>query len=404
MHRAVAAAASTGLGVAAVLGARREHCLSRNNASLPERLKQSADANRLFGYANETPVLIRTIQNGTLKVKITDFGATITSVQVPDQSGETGEVTLGFDKLAPYTDGTSPYFGCVAGRVANRTAKATFHLDGSQYKLSANNGQNHLHGGQVGFDKQLWCCEEQTATSVTLALLSRDGDQGYPGSILARVTYSLPSDCQLKMEFSATSDAPTLCNLTNHTYWNLSDGGRRKSVLEHEVELAADHYTPVDAESIPTGEIKCVSGAMDLTRRTKIGAKIGDADNGNGYDHNYVIRSGGGGASESQQEGGVTSSLRAAARVYDPHSGRFMIIHTDQPGIQFYTGNYLNGLSGRDGGLYKKHSGFCMECQNFPDSANVGHFPSIILRPGQKYSHTTVHTFGVSRTAPTGAF
>jgi aldose 1-epimerase len=245
-----------------------------------------------------------------------------------------------------------------------------------------------------GFDKQLWVCEAQTETSVTLTLVSADGDEGYPGRLLARVTYSLPSESQLKIEYTASADRPTLVNLTNHTYWNLFDGGRRAGVLEHEVEVAADFYTPVDAESIPTGEVRHVSGAMDLRERVAIGAGVRAADNGNGYDHNYVVRSAAKG----------DDGLRPAARVWEPRSGRWMSVRTDQPGVQFYTGNYLGGIRGRDGALFKKHAGFCLETQGFPNSANTAHFPSLVLRPGQEYSHTTIHEFGASKAPPTGPF
>jgi len=321
-----------------------------------------------------------------------DWGATITSVVVPDKHGVPGEVTLGFDDVVPYTDGRSPYFGCVAGRVANRTAQATFSVEGKEYSLAANNGANHLHGGNVGFDKQHWFCEAQSETSVTLALLSPDGDEGYPGQLLARVTYSLPSPTQLRIEYSAATDKPTPVNLTNHTYWNLRDGGRR-NVLQHQVELSADLYTPVDEGSIPTGEVRAAAGAMALSKSRPIGEGLAEADNGMGYDHNYVLRSPLG-----------DDGLRPCARVFEPDSGRWMAVRTDQPGVQFYTGNYLDGLEGRGGVLYARHHGFCLETQNFPDSANQSHFPSILLRPGQRYTHMTVHEFGASSLPPRGPY
>lgn len=292
----------------------------------------------------------------------------------------------------PAPTGTSPYFGCVVGRYANRIARGQFALDGKSYTLAANDGLNHLHGGERGLDKRHWICQAQTDTSVTLAVRSDDGDQGYPGMLLAKVTYSLPTPTTLKIEYEALCDAPTHVNLTNHTYWNLRDGGLR-SIADHRIQLAAALYTPVDASSIPTGEIKTVSGAMDLTKLVPIGAGLKGADNGRGYDHNYVLTS----------PAHPTDGLRPCARVWEPHSGRWMTVRTDQPGVQFYTGNFLTGqLPGRDGAKYHRHTGFCLETQHFPDSPNQPHFPSTVLRRGQVYKHVTVHEFGASAVPPTG--
>jgi aldose 1-epimerase len=329
------------------------------------------------------------LSNGALTIRVITLGATITSVQTPDLNGEAGEIALGYDDAKPYSDGTSPYFGCVAGRVANRIAKGTFVLDGSSYKLATNNGPNHLHGGDIGFDKRLWRMVEGTSTSLTLEYASPDGEEGYPGKLVARVTYSLPDAKTLQMEYTATCDAPTLCNLTNHTYWNLKDGGA-SPVLDHTIELDADFYTPVDDTSIPIGDVRPVSGAMDLRKRMPIGQGIREADNGMGYDHNYCLS----GALRAD-------GLRAVARVHEPSTGRWMAVHTDQPGVQFYTGNYLDGTQGRDGSVtYGKHHGFCLETQTFPDAANRPHFPPALLRPGQTYAHKTVHTFGASAAPP----
>ncbi len=346
-----------------------------------------------FGITNGRPIFQREISNGPLTVKVIDFGATITSILAPDCDGKPGEITLGYDELAPYTDGSSPYFGCVAGRVANRIEKGSFSLDGTTYSLATNNNGNHLHGGNVGFDKQIWFCEEQGEYHITLALCSPAGSEGYPGTVVARVTYSLPSETQLKIEYSATCDAPTPLNLTNHTYYNLADGGAT-DVLKHEIEMAADYYTPVDDTSIPTGEVRALSGApaMDLRQRGPFSRAIREADQGKGYDHNYVLRA------PSAADG-----LRPVARVWEPSSGRWMAVRTDQPGVQLYTGNYLDH-AGRGGTFYGKHHGFCLETQRFPDSVNKPHFPSAILRPGEVYTHTTVHEFGASSTAPKGAF
>jgi len=337
-----------------------------------------------------------TLSNGSITAKVLNWGATLSSVQVPDKKGNIGEVCLGYDEAAPYLDWkTNPYFGCVAGRVANRICKGNFSVDGKSYSLATNNGPNALHGGNVGFDKCIWKCEEYTTTSVTLMLTSPDGDEGYPGSVCARITYSLPDEKSLRMEYSATTDAPTPLNLTNHGYWNLADGGQ-SPVLEHQLEIAADFYTPVDDTSIPTGEIRSVaaSSAMDLRKPERIGRGIRYADNGIGYDHNYVLR----GSFDAD-------GLQPVARVYEPSSGRWMAVRSDQPGVQFYTGNYLTGHPGRGGkGAYAKNHGFCLETQAFPDAINRAHFNPLVLRPGQTYRHITVHEFGTSTSLPQGPY
>ncbi|CAE7238962.1 GALM [Symbiodinium natans] len=346
-----------------------------------------------FGSSDGKPIMAYTLSNGTMTVRVLDLGATISSVQVPDSTGKIKEVCLGYDEVAPYLDWTTnPYFGAVAGRCANRIAKGKFTLDGQDYQLATNNGPNHLHGGDRGFDKTIWTCDASDATSITLSLLSPDGDEGYPGNLRARVTYSLPTSSSLKLEYEATTDAPTLCNLTNHAYFNLADGGNGvQDVCNHEIQVFADFYTPVDETSIPTGEVRSVSGAMDLRQKTRIGTQIRRADNGIGYDHNYVL----GPPNES--------GLRPAARAWEPSSGRWISMKTNQPGVQFYTGNYLNGFAGRAGkGAYHKHHGFCLEAQQYPDAANRPHFPSVVLRPGEVYRQTTVYEFGCSSSFPQG--
>jgi aldose 1-epimerase len=250
-----------------------------------------------------------------------------------------------------------------------------------------------LHGGTVGFDKRLWYVEAASKTSLTLKLESHDGEEGYPGALVAKVTYSLPDSATLKMQYQASSDHLTPCNLTNHTYWNLKDGGATP-IVDHMFEMPADFYTPVDDTSIPTGEIKAVSGAMDLRLFQSIKDHgIGNADQGMGYDHNWCL-----------QTASDVDGLRRVARVYEPRTGRWMAVRTDQPGVQFYTGNYLDGIVGRGGTKYDKHHGFCLETQHFPDSVNRSHFPTILLKKGQAYTHTTVHNFGCSTTPPTGAW
>ena len=350
-----------------------------------------------FGVVDGEEISLYTIKNddepGGIEVTVCELGAVVTSVRAPDANGNMGEVTLGFDEVAPYRDGTSPYFGCVAGRCANRIANGKFILDQKPYTLATNNGPNHLHGGELGFDKRVWSICSRGGKIVRFQLASADGDQGYPGNLNATVTYSLPTPNQLRIEYSAITDAPTLCNLTNHTYWNLKDGGKSR-IHEHEIEMNCAFYTPVDSTSIPTGEIRQVRGtAMDLQKRVNIGpGGLAAADNGMGYDHNYCV---------SAPTG--TDGLRPVARVWEPTTGRWMSVRSDQPGVQFYTGNYLDGLAGRGVGTsYGQHHGFCLETQTFPDAVNRPHFPSPVLRPGEKYSHVTVHTFGASASAPTG--
>jgi len=353
-----------------------------------------------FGSHTGKPITAYTLNNGSITVRILDLGATLSSVQVPDAKGTIKEACLGYDDAAAYLDWTTnPYFGAVVGRCANRIAKGTFMLDGKTYELVTNNGPNHLHGGNKGFDKHIWTCDASDATSITLSLLSPDGDEGYPGNVRVRVTYSLPTSNSIKIEYEATTDAPTPVNLTNHAYWNLADGGAGvQDVCNHEIQIYADFYTPVDETSIPTGEIRTVSGvnasgAMDLRQKKKIGAQIRRADNGLGYDHNYVLR----GSPDA-------SGLRTAATVWEPSSGRWMCMKTDQPGVQFYTGNYLNGFAGRGGkGAYHKHHGFCLEAQKFPDAVNRPHFLPWTLRPGEVYRQTTIYEFGCSDSFPQGS-
>lgn len=377
-----------GLSACAVSAMGASAALASYLEGKPSALSQGESPTAVsFGRTMDgTQIMLRTIEHGSLRVKVMDFGATVTSVLTPDRKGTMGEITLGFDDAAPYVNGKSPYFGCVPGRVANRIAKGKFALLGKEYSLATNNGPNHLHGGDVGYDKKLWTCEEHTPTSVTFALFSPDGEEGYPANLLARVTYSLPSDTQLKMEYTAVADGLTPVNLTNHTYWNLADGGKTPCT-DHTITLEADLYTPVDDTSIPTGEIRHVeagSGAMDLRAPTRVGEKLAAADQGMGYDHNYVLRA------------PTADGMREVATVADPASGRTMRVRTDQPGVQFYTGNYLDGFAGRHGVTYGKHHGFCLETQHFPDSVNQPHFPSMLLKPGERYTHVTTHDFGTA--------
>jgi aldose 1-epimerase len=334
-----------------------------------------------------------------MKAKIITYGGIITELDAPDRDGKMGDVVLGFDNLQSYLAG-SPYFGALIGRVANRVAKGRFTLDGREYKLFVNNGPNALHGGEKGFDKVVWRAKPAPSQpspdhgggqgggpALELTYLSPSGEEGYPGNLTVHVTYTLTNENALRIDYSATTDKATPINLTNHSYFNLGGPGSG-SVLGEEVMIAADKYTPVDATMIPTGEIKPVKGTpLDFTKPTKIGARIDElkpdeaAANPGGYDFNYVLR---GGAKEPA----------LAARVHDPKSGRTMEVYTTEPGLQFYTGNFLDGkLKGKNNVAYKQHQAFCMEADHFPDSVNHPDFPSTILEPGKTYTQTTIYKF-----------
>jgi aldose 1-epimerase len=314
--------------------------------------------------------------------KIITYGAIVTELQVPDRNGKLGDIVLGFDNLSQYLE-KHPYFGAAIGRVANRIAQGKFTLDGKSYTLALNDGPNHLHGGLKGFDKVVWKAEPvkaENGVAVKFSYTSPDGEEGYPGNLSVTVTYTLTDNNELKIDYTATTDKATPVNLTNHSYFNLAGAG---DILGHELMLAADQFTPVDETLIPTGEIKAVKGTpMDFTKSMAIGSRMDQLTNKpRGYDHNYVLNSGG-------------KKLALAARVYEPKTGRVMEIQTTEPGIQFYSGNFLDGtLKGKGGAIYKQYAAFCLETDHFPDSANRASFPSVILRPGQTYTQTTLHTF-----------
>jgi aldose 1-epimerase len=320
-------------------------------------------------------------RNG-LVAKIITYGALLTEMHVPDRNGKIGDITLGFDNLQQYLDG-HPYFGATIGRYANRIAKGKFTLDGQSYTLATNNYPNHLHGGLKGFDKVVWKAEILSASNgqaVKFTYVSKDGEEGYPGTLTATVVYTLTDNNELRLDYQATTDKATVVNLTNHAYWNLAGEG---DILGHILMLNADHFTPVDDTLIPTGEIAPVKGSvMDFTKPMPIGSRIKQLTNQpQGYDHNYVLNSGGG-------------KLALAARVEEPKTGRVLEISTTEPGIQFYSGNFLDGtLKGKRGVVYNYQHGFCLECDHFPDSPNQPKFPSVVLRPGQTYTQTTIHKF-----------
>jgi aldose 1-epimerase len=324
-----------------------------------------------------------TLRNASgMTVKVTDYGLIITEILVPDRNGKIGDVVLGFDNLDQYLKG-HPFFGAIAGRYANRIAKAKFSLDGKEYTLAANNGKNHLHGGKVGFDKKLWSSEELLSipdrAGVAFRYTSKDMEEGYPGNLSLVVRYILTDDNELIIDYSATTDKKTVINVTNHSYFNLAGSG---DVKDHEIQIEADQFTPVDAELIPTGEIKSVKGTpLDFTSPHKIGERMEQTGLG-GYDHNFVLR------------GGVTEKPRLAARVSEPKTGRVLEVNTTEPGIQLYTGINLNGsLTGVGGVNYPKSAGLCLETQHYPDSPNNPSFPSVVLEPGKKFHSMTSFKF-----------
>lgn len=318
-----------------------------------------------------------------MKVKVITYGAIITSIEVPDRDGKLANVILFRDSLDDYLAG-HPYFGCVVGRYANRIAKGKFTLDGQEYTLATNDGDNHLHGGEKGFDKYVWKAQPIKAegvVGVTLMHVSPDGDEGYPGELTATVAYTLTDENELQMAYTATTTKPTIVNLTNHAYWNLAGAGSG-TILEHLMMINADRYLPVDEGLIPTGEIKPVEDTpMDFRQPKPIGRDIEKVEGG--YDHCYVLNR------QPDEE------MSLAARVAEPESGRVMEIYTTQPGIQFYTGNFLDGKVSGGGVAYQKHAGFCLETQHFPDSPNQPDFPSTVLKPGETYEQVTIYRFGV---------
>jgi aldose 1-epimerase len=317
-----------------------------------------------------------------MRAVLIEYGATLVSLDVPDRMGIAGDVVLGFNSLEEYRE-KSPYFGAICGRVANRIARGQFELDGRKYSLAINNEPNSLHGGEVGFDKVVWRGtprETPEGQAVVFTYLSKDGEEGYPGNLLSTVTYTLTKDNSLVVDYSAVSDAPTPVNLTHHSYFNLAGEGSG-DILDHELFINAERYTPGDDTLIPAGQLApVVNTPLDFTSPMKIGARIKKVEGG--YDHNFVI---------SRFD---DTSMTLAARVYEPKSGRVMEIHTTEPGLQFYSGNFLDGtITGKSGKPYKKHNAFCLETQHYPDSINKPEWPSIVLRPGDTYRHTIVHRF-----------
>jgi aldose 1-epimerase len=337
--------------------------------------------------AGESVELFTFTRAGAPTVAITNLGGHIVSILAPDRAGRVADVTLGHKDFAGYL-GDTGYFGSLVGRYANRIAKGRFTLDGKTYTLAINNGPNSLHGGPTGFQKRVWAAKVvggPDGDALELAYVSKDGEEGYPGTLTATVVYSLREDGGLAIDYSATTDAPTVVNLTNHAYFNLAGEGEG-TILGHEMQIEADAYTPVDATLIPTGERRPVAGTpFDFRTPVAIGARIDAADEqlkaGGGYDHNFVLR-------------GAKGELRLAARVREPKSGRVLEVLTTEPGLQFYSGNFLDGkVVGKSGKRYVHRGAFCLEAQHFPDSPNQPGFPPVVLRPGQTYRQTTVYRF-----------
>ncbi|HEX3165167.1 MAG TPA: aldose epimerase family protein [Chitinophagaceae bacterium] len=337
----------------------------------------------LYGMIGADSVFQYTLTNKNgMVVKILNYGGTVTDIITPDKNGKMGDVVLGYDSLAGYLQTGNPYFGCLVGRYGNRIANAKFTLDGKEYTLAANNGPNTLHGGLKGFDKVIWIVKLFNDSSLLLSYSSKDGEEGYPGNLSVDVMYSLSDDNGLKIDYAAVTDKATPVNLTNHCYFNLS-AGADSTILDHELMLKADKYTPVNATLIPIGKIDDVKGTpMDFTTSKKIGKDLAAVTGG--YDHNWVVNRSG-------------NDLELIASVYHVGSGRHMEVFTTQPGIQFYTGNFLDGTlkNTREGMKYVKHAALCLETQHFPDSPNQSSFPNTILKPGETYHETTVYKFSI---------
>ncbi|MDQ6762028.1 MAG: galactose mutarotase [Bacteroidota bacterium] len=358
-------------------------CNSNNENSMKENT--SGDSTKAgvtqkdWGEFDGKKISLYTLTNDKgVQVTISNYGGIVTSFITPEKDGKKSSIIIGFDSLAPYLR-QPPYFGALVGRYGNRIGDAKFSLDGKQYTLAANNGKNHLHGGLKGFDKVVWDASvaDTTHPSLTLKYLSKDGEEGYPGNLSVTVNYTLTDDNALKIEYDATTDKATPVNLTNHSYFNLT-GDVSNTILDHTLMIDADNYTPVDTTLIPTGEIKSVKGTpFDFTTPKKIGRDIGQVPGG--YDHNWVLNK-------------KDALLDKVAELSDSVSGRTMEVYTTQPGLQFYTGNFLDGsFTNRGGTPLKLHTALCLETQHFPDSPNKSNFPSTILHPGETYHYVTMY-------------
>jgi len=373
-------------------------CARKSPQHNTETRRQASVSQAPFGTINGRPVTVYTLTNSSgMELRATNYGGIILSLLVPDRNHQLGDVVLGFDSLPPYAT-VSPYFGALIGRYGNRIARARFTLDGHTYTLAKNNGPNSLHGGKIGFNKVIWAAapfQKPDGVGIVLTRTSPDGEEGYPGNLKVTVSYTLTDSNEVIFDYRATTDKATPINLTQHSYFNLSDGD--STILGQVVMINADSFTPVDSTQIPTGEIKSVANTpFDFRTPIKIGARIDENDDqlkiGKGYDHNFVLRK----DSATGSDHDTTAGMTLAATVYDPASGRMMKVYTTEPGLQFYTGNFLDGtLMGKGGVVYKHRSGFAMEMQHFPDSPNHANFPSTILRPGEQYHSRSIYKFSV---------
>lgn len=359
------------------------------SSSAPQMFAQTKVNKEAWGKTSAgEAVEIYTLTDPDLTVRITTFGARVVSIDAPDRNGKKADVVLGYNNVQAYEADKDTYFGSIVGRYGNRIAKGTFSIDGQTFHVPVNNNGQALHGGPAGFDHKVWT-GRALPNGVEMTLVSPDGDMGFPGTLTAHVRYTLQGKA-LRLDYSATTDKPTVVNLTNHSYFNLAGEGSG-TILDQKLMINADRYTPVDAVLIPTGQLAPVSGTpFDFRTPTAIGARIGQPDEqlklAGGYDHNFVL---------NRKPG---SGLQLAARAVDPASGRTLTVTTTQPGLQFYAGNFLNGtLTGISGAKYGKRGAFCLETQHYPDSPNKTNFPSALLRPGQTLHSTTVFTFGVEK-------
>ena len=343
----------------------------------------SSVSKSVFGSTPDGQADLYTLKNGKgMEVQITNYGAIVTAIKVPDKAGQLGDVVLGFDSLAGYL-GTHPYFGAIVGRYGNRIANGQFKIGDKEYNLATNNGANHLHGGNKGFDKVLWQVNTMKSDAIELTYISKHLEEGYPGNLTVKVQYRLTPDNELQIDYKATTDQTTVCNITNHTYFNLAGQG---DILNHQLMIKADHITPVNEGLIPTGTLMDVTGtAFDFRVAKSIGQDITKEEEqlvfGKGYDHNFVLND-------------TRRALTLVATAYEPTTGRYLEILTREPGVQFYTGNFLDGtIVGKNNRTYPQRSGFCLETQHFPDAPNQSTFPSTLLEPGDVYETSTVYKF-----------
>lgn len=346
--------------------------------------KNGSITEKPFGLVNGEAVVEYTLTNASgMQAGIINYGGTVTQLITPDKTGKMGDVVLGYDSLSGFLQKANPYFGALIGRYGNRIAAGKFNLDGTTYTLAGNDHGNSLHGGIKGFDKVVWKAEKLPGdSSLKLTYRSRDGEEGYPGNLNVAVVYTLTSDNALKLEYSATTDKPTPVNLTNHCYFNLS-AGKEATILNHVLQIDADKFTPVNDQLIPTGKSESVQGTpMDFRSAKTVGKDISEVKGG--YDHNWVLNKKG-------------NDLSEVANLYEPNSGRYMQVFTTEPGLQFYSGNFLDGslYHTKDGQKYVQHAALCLETQHFPDSPNQPAFPNTILKPGETYKHTTLYKFSV---------